>query len=614
MDAPSSASESGEGGVLMLRKTNPSLPKLSLPPRASAEAALKGANGGPMTFVSSLFADDPYSDQKSFSHLLATPDAKDGSSDLDADGDTSQFSSHSARFKSLVPSKLPIRRSSYFTIPPGLSPTTFLDSPVLFSTAQVQASPTTGTYHGLASSKQEGASDTGGDLKLEKDFAFKPHPQLDTSISAAGMGCFEFSHQQFQGQLNNTHAMAQSISPPYGSKNQSNLQTTALDSDTEPLAKPPSTQAMPPAHPLPQLIERPSEDGYNWRKYGQKHVKGSEYPRSYYKCTYPSCHVKKKVERSYDGQITEIVYKGEHNHPKPQATRRMAMANREALHMMASERTDVYGNATDLSSAKGYSNGVAGASERSQDSSSDDEAEDGEGSKIDDYGENDRESKRRKIDSSNEFTSNVPLRTVREPRVVVQTTSDVDILDDGYRWRKYGQKVVKGNAHPRSYYKCTNVGCSVRKHVERSSKDPKAVITTYEGKHNHDVPAGRHNHNDMSATSAPRAGMPANDTSSLAKPAVSLQEQFLGKNHLSGVEAGHDSWVVDPSFSQRGAEHFGAGLTGSGYGSFQGESYYQQGLGLVPKEEPGVVSSAEGSFRAPYHAGQSSLYSSRIPP
>jgi hypothetical protein len=40
-------------------------------------------------------------------------------------------------------------------------------------------------------------------------------------------------------------------------------------------------------------------------------------------------------------------------------------------------------------------------------------------------------------------------RSVREPRVVVQTTSEVDILDDGYRWRKYGQKVVKGNPNPR---------------------------------------------------------------------------------------------------------------------------------------------------------------------
>jgi WRKY transcription factor 33 len=47
-------------------------------------------------------------------------------------------------------------------------------------------------------------------------------------------------------------------------------------------------------------------------------------------------------------------------------------------------------------------------------------------------------------------------RTIREPRVVVQTTSDVDILDDGYRWRKYGQKVVKGNPHPR-YIPCSFV-------------------------------------------------------------------------------------------------------------------------------------------------------------
>lgn len=67
---------------------------------------------------------------------------------------------------------------------------------------------------------------------------------------------------------------------------------------------------------------RKVEDGYNWRKYGQKQVKGSENPRSYYKCTFPNCPTKKKVERSLDGQITEIVYKGSHNHPKPQSTRR----------------------------------------------------------------------------------------------------------------------------------------------------------------------------------------------------------------------------------------------------------------------------------------------------
>lgn len=41
------------------------------------------------------------------------------------------------------------------------------------------------------------------------------------------------------------------------------------------------------------------------------------------------------------------------------------------------------------------------------------------------------------------------VKPIREPRVVVQTISEVDILDDGYRWRKYGQKVVRGNPNPR---------------------------------------------------------------------------------------------------------------------------------------------------------------------
>lgn len=50
---------------------------------------------------------------------------------------------------------------------------------------------------------------------------------------------------------------------------------------------------------------------------------------------------------------------------------------------------------------------------------------------------------------NNETMSSLGSRTVREPRIVVQTTSDIDILDDGYRWRKYGQKVVKGNPNPR---------------------------------------------------------------------------------------------------------------------------------------------------------------------
>lgn len=41
-------------------------------------------------------------------------------------------------------------------------------------------------------------------------------------------------------------------------------------------------------------------------------------------------------------------------------------------------------------------------------------------------------------------------KKIRKPRYAFQTRSQVDILDDGYRWRKYGQKAVKNNKFPRS--------------------------------------------------------------------------------------------------------------------------------------------------------------------
>ncbi|XP_008437983.2 probable WRKY transcription factor 75 [Cucumis melo] len=70
-------------------------------------------------------------------------------------------------------------------------------------------------------------------------------------------------------------------------------------------------------------------------------------------------------------------------------------------------------------------------------------------------------------------------------RFEFQTRSTEDILDDGYRWRKYGQKAVKHSLYPRSYYKCTYVTCNVKKQIQRLSKDRSIVVTTYEGIHNH---------------------------------------------------------------------------------------------------------------------------------
>ncbi|CAH8324091.1 unnamed protein product [Eruca vesicaria subsp. sativa] len=208
-------------------------------------------------------------------------------------------------------------------------------------------------------------------------------------------------------------------------------------------------------------VDKPADDGYNWRKYGQKPIKGCEYPRSYYRCTHVNCPVKKKVERSSDGQITQIIYKGQHDHERPQNRRGGGGGVRGS-----GELGDIH-----------YIGGV-GQMETSDDSGY-----------ANDH-DNDNDNENEELPASKIRKSNGGV-SMTEPKVIVQTRSEVDLLDDGYRWRKYGQKVVKGNPHPRSYYKCTTANCTVRKHVERASTDVKAVITTYEGKHNHDVPAAK---------------------------------------------------------------------------------------------------------------------------
>ncbi|VAH01663.1 unnamed protein product [Triticum turgidum subsp. durum] len=258
------------------------------------------------------------------------------------------------------------------------------------------------------------------------------------------------------------------------------------------------------------------EDGYNWRKYGQKQVKGSENPRSYYKCTYNNCSMKKKVERSLaDGRITQIVYKGAHDHPKPLSTRRNSSGCAAVV-------------------AEDHTNGSEHSGPTPENSSvtfGDDEADK-------------PETKRRKEHGDNEGSSGGTGgcgKPVREPRLVVQTLSDIDILDDGFRWRKYGQKVVKGNPNPRSYYKCTTVGCPVRKHVERASHDNRAVITTYEGKHSHDVPIGRGRTLPASSSS---------DSSAVIWPAAAVQapctlEMLAGHPGYAAKDEPRDDMFVE---------------------------------------------------------------------
>ncbi|XP_024529762.1 probable WRKY transcription factor 4 [Selaginella moellendorffii] len=487
-------------------------PLLMLPPRApgggaSASAGASSfffkapdASPSPMTLAAS-FLIDPDNENKAHSNLLGS------SQDLGGHGQQQQ--QHIARGSSggngsgSFAERLAAREmeagdrsavapldiaasSSPFTIPPGISPTTLFDSP-LFASSQAEPSPTTGSFlmpppvfDGGGSRMQNHRSP---EAKVESnpssEFVFKPIARQGSDSSSQSFPGLPFEFHRSQ---------AAPMAVPLGA------QTMIPAAEFQPSRSRAAAPAPSESRPEPQqqqqqqqqvFVERPSEDGFNWRKYGQKQVKGSEFPRSYYKCTSSGCPVKKKVERSQDGQVTEIVYKGEHNHPRPQKSRRGGGAG-------AGSSSSLLGD--DRSPEDLYASAAAARNSDDPSSPLSSGEDDGQQAKNEDGGDDDveSESKRRRIDSGGGAREAAAVqRTIREPRVVVQTPSEIDILDDGYRWRKYGQKIVKGNPYPRSYYKCTNVGCPVRKHVERASNDPKSVITTYEGKHNHDVPAAK---------------------------------------------------------------------------------------------------------------------------
>ncbi|KAI3424629.1 uncharacterized protein J3R85_010519 [Psidium guajava] len=240
--------------------------------------------------------------------------------------------------------------------------------------------------------------------------------------------------------------------------------------------------------------EKTSEDGYNWRKYGQKNVKGNEFVRSYYRCTHPYCPVKKQVERSRSGRIIDNIYLGEHGHARPQKHLPMAVSFAMSIVEEKPEKTSCTSTQDKSLQAKSQADHQVDDKETTQPlalpAPADVKPVVPVKVKVQDEIATDEDppgSKRRKKDSCNTDTTSVDKPTT-EARSVVHTVSEVDIVNDGYRWRKYGQKMVKGNPNPRSYYRCSSPGCPAKKHVERASHDAKVVMTTYEGQHDHSVP------------------------------------------------------------------------------------------------------------------------------
>ncbi|KAF7806527.1 putative GMP synthase [glutamine-hydrolyzing] [Senna tora] len=218
------------------------------------------------------------------------------------------------------------------------------------------------------------------------------------------------------------------------------------------------------------VVRTSASDGYNWRKYGQKQVKSPTGSRSYYRCSHSNCCAKKIEFRDHLNHVIEIIYKNQHSHEPLWKTNssgeiKLMPSNEPTVETSVPEQPTRVLNDSDSSPPKRPIKEVLSSTDKKR----------------------------------------------QKPSGLSENAEDVGISGDGYRWRKYGQKMVKGNPNPRNYYRCTSAGCPVRKQIETAADNSNAAIITYKGVHDHDIPVPKKQHGRPSAPLMAAAAPASND-------------------------------------------------------------------------------------------------------
>ncbi len=170
-------------------------------------------------------------------------------------------------------------------------------------------------------------------------------------------------------------------------------------------------------------------DGYNYKKYGQKFGKSSPYPTCYYRCAHRNCPVKRQLLCDADGKVHNN-YSGVHTHAPPQM-RKVRADTQDAFITIVRDEGQFL--------------------------------RDGDRDGAADVTKGDR-------------------------KLIVTLGPGIDPTADSCIWRKYGSKAVKGSSLQKSYYRCASASCSAKRLVQRPAGASECVQVVYQGAHNHALP------------------------------------------------------------------------------------------------------------------------------